>query len=100
LGLGAFSTASADPSPPMRKLRVDATDVSAHLLHVKVTLPASPGPMTLLYPKWIPGEHGPTGPVIDVAGLHVTAGGRELAWRRDPRELFAFGLDVPRGARE
>ena len=100
LGLGAFSTASADPSPPMMKLRVDATDVPAHLLHVKVTLPASPGPMTLLYPKWIPGEHGPTGPVIDVAGLHVTAGGRELAWRRDPRELFAFGLDVPRGARE
>jgi predicted metalloprotease with PDZ domain len=95
-----LSSAPAGTHAPPVRLRVDATEVPAHLLHVKLTVPASPGPLTLLYPKWIPGEHSPNGPLIDVAGLHITASGRELEWRRDPRELFAFDLEVPRGARE
>ena len=43
-------------------IRVDATDAARRLFHVQMTMPAKPGPMTLMYPEWIPGEHGPTGP--------------------------------------
>jgi len=56
------------------------------------------GPATLVYPKWIPGEHMPTGPLMQVVGLHVRAGGREIAWTRDPVDMFAFHVDVPAGA--
>lgn len=86
-------------APPMR-LHVDATDVPRHLLHARLSIPASPGALTLLYPKWIPGEHNPGGPLVDVAGFRVSAAGRELSWKRDPRELYAIRVDVPRGARE
>src|SRR5688500_15949539 len=82
------------------RVHVDATDVPRHLLHVRLAIPAGPGPLTLLYPKWIPGEHSPGGPLIDVAGLHITSGGREVPWKRDARELYAFHLDVPKGSRE
>ena len=59
-------------------LSVDATEAPRKLFHARMTMPASPGPMTLVYPKWIPGEHGPTGPIIDLAGLKITAGGKTI----------------------
>jgi predicted metalloprotease with PDZ domain len=65
-----------------------------------MTFAASPGALTLVYPKWIPGEHGPTGPITDLVGLKFTAAGRTLPWRRDPVDMYAFHLDVPPGARE
>jgi predicted metalloprotease with PDZ domain len=78
-------------------LFVDCSDARRGVFHAHVTIPAVPGPMTLVYPKWIPGEHTPTGPLMQVAGLHVRAGDRELAWTRDPVDLFAFHIDVPAG---
>ena len=81
-------------------LSLDATDAPRHVLHAKLRIPASPGPLSLLYPKWIPGEHGPTGPLQDLVGLHFRAGGQELAWRRDDVEMFEFHLTVPPGAKE
>lgn len=77
---------------------VDATDVRRGIFHSHVTMPAVAGPMTFVYPKWIPGEHTPTGPLMQVAGLHVRANGSELAWTRDPVEMFSFRVDVPQGA--
>ncbi|HET9253400.1 MAG TPA: M61 family peptidase [Candidatus Eisenbacteria bacterium] len=91
---------AATSAPPALRLRVDATDVSRHLLHARLSIPATAGPLTLLYPKWIPGEHSPSGPLIDVAGLHITSGGRDVAWKRDAKELYAFHLEVPKGSRE
>ncbi len=79
-------------------IRVDATDAARRLFHVKMTMPAKPGPMTLLYPEWIPGEHGPTGPIINMVGLQITGGGRTIAWRRDDVNMFAYHVDVPAGA--
>jgi len=79
-------------------LVVDATDAPHKLFHAREVIPADPGPLTLYYPKWIPGEHGPTGPIINLAGLQFEAGGKTLAWRRDPVDMYAFHLDVPRGA--
>jgi len=82
------------------RVRVDLTDASQNLFHTAVTLPATPGPMTLVYPKWIPGNHRPSGPIANVAGLHIRSGGQEIPWKRDPVEMYSFHVEVPKGARE
>jgi predicted metalloprotease with PDZ domain len=93
-------TARANVAAGPITLTVDATEVPRKLFHARMTMPVSPGPLTLVYPKWIPGEHGPTGPIINLAGLKFAAGGKTLAWRRDEVEMYSFHLDVPSGARE
>src|SRR6185295_2255180 len=82
--------------PPV-ELTVDATDTPRRLLHANLKIPVTPGTLRLAYPKWIPGEHGPTGPITDVAGLKITAGGKALAWRRDPVDLFVVAVEIPAG---
>ena len=79
------------------RLDVDATDVTRRLIHARLTLPVKPGALTLLYPQWIPGEHGPTGPIADLAGLKFSAGGAAIPWKRDSVNMFAIHLDVPAG---
>jgi predicted metalloprotease with PDZ domain len=79
-------------------LTVDATRNAQKILHVHEVIPASPGPATFDYPKWIPGEHGPEGPVESVTGLKFEAGGKVIPWKRDTIDLFAFHVDVPQGA--
>jgi predicted metalloprotease with PDZ domain len=80
------------------KLDVDATDAPRKILHARLQIPASPGPLTLLYPKWLPGHHAPNGPITDLVGLKMTAAGKPVEWRRDPEDMFAFTLEVPAGA--
>src|SRR3984893_15428944 len=89
-------------SPPAAAitLSVDATEAPRKLFHARMTMPVSPGPLTLVYPKWIPGEHGPTGPFVDLAGLKLSVGGKTVAWRREDVDMYAFHLEVPAGARE
>lgn len=82
------------------ELAVDARDVDHKLLHAKMRIPASPGPLTLVYPKWLPGEHGPTGPITDLVGIHLTAGGKPVEWRRDDVDMYAIRAEVPAGAHE
>jgi predicted metalloprotease with PDZ domain len=79
------------------RLDVDATEASRRLLHIHMTLPAKPGPMTLLYPEWIPGEHGPTGPIANLVGLRIKGGAQTIPWRRDSVNMYAFHIDVPAG---
>jgi len=89
------------PYPGTMKLVVDATDLDRRIMTVKQTIPvAEPGPMVLLYPEWLPGKHGPRGELEKLAGLKVTAGGKTLAWRRDPVEVYALHIDVPAGAKQ
>ena len=88
--------AFADMAPV--KLDVDATDAARGILHARLHIPASPGKLTLFYPKWIPGEHLPGGPINDVTGLQFSANGQPLNWRRDADDMFTFHLDVPAGA--
>jgi predicted metalloprotease with PDZ domain len=95
--LGAAILRGAEPSAAIR-LEVDAREAPRKILHAKLTIPAAPGPLTLLYPKWLPGEHGPTGPIADLAGVRITAGGRAIPWTRDPVEMYALHCDVPAGA--
>ena len=80
------------------KLDVDATEAARGILHARLHIPASPGPLTLFYPKWIPGEHMPSGPINDLTGLQMTANGQPLHWQRDADDMFTFYLDVPAGA--
>jgi predicted metalloprotease with PDZ domain len=94
-----LAASSALAAPPLR-LMVDAREAPRHLLHGRLILPVTPGPLTLLYPKWLPGEHSPNGPINAFVGLHFTVKGRTLPWRRDPDDPFAFHLEVPAGATE
>jgi predicted metalloprotease with PDZ domain len=76
---------------------VDATDAPRKLFRAHLTIPAAPGPMRLTYAKWIPGEHGPTGPITDLVDVRIAAHGQPIAWQRDPLDMFAFNLVVPNG---
>jgi predicted metalloprotease with PDZ domain len=95
--LGGRLAGLAAPAAPI-KLDLDATDAPRRILHARLEFPVSPGPLTLVYPKWVPGEHAPSGDISDLAGLKFTCGGRAVDWRRDPDDMFAFHLDVPAGA--
>ena len=89
--------AAGSPAPHI-SIFVDATDAPRKIFHARMTIPAKPGSLTVYYPKWIPGEHGPTGPIQDLAGLHFTAKGQELPWRRDLLDGWTFHVEVPAGA--
>ena len=84
-------------NPPI-KLEVDATDAPRYILHAHLQIPVHPGKLTLVYPKWIPGDHAPTGPITDLVGLKMSAAGKPVQWRRDDVDMYAFALDVPAGA--
>ena len=85
---------------PTVTIFVDATTAPRKIFHAKLKFPASAGDLTLYYPKWIPGEHAPDGPVIDLAGLKFSAGGKTLQWRRDLLDGFTIHVDVPAGENE
>jgi len=89
--------AAGAATPGVITLAVDASAAPDHVLHVHETFPASPGALSLSYPRWIPGEHGPTGPLTDVMNLVIVANGKRLEWRRDDVDMYAVHLDVPRG---
>jgi predicted metalloprotease with PDZ domain len=90
--------AAAAPSGPAPiRLAVDATQAPQKILHAHMQIPVQPGPLTLYYPEWIPGEHMPDGPIINVAGMKFTGGNQTIPWRRDLVEMFSIHLDVPAG---
>ncbi|HYL26531.1 MAG TPA: PDZ domain-containing protein [Candidatus Nitrosotalea sp.] len=79
-------------------LTVDASRAADGIMEVRERIPAAPGDFTIVYPKWIPGEHGPTGPLNDLAEVRISANGTPLDWRRDATDLYAFHVPVPAGA--
>ncbi|MET0290385.1 MAG: tetratricopeptide repeat protein [Pseudoxanthomonas sp.] len=86
--------------PGTVKLEIDATDTLRRVFRVRETIPVQAGPVTLLYPEWIPGNHRPSGQIEKVAGLVITANGKRLAWTRDQYDVYAFKVDVPQGVTE
>src|SRR6201985_3913771 len=74
------------------QLSVDVTDAPRKIIHAVEIMPITPGEHTLVYPKWIPGEHGPTGPIDDLTGLAFTANGQQIPWRRDDVDMYAFHI--------
>jgi predicted metalloprotease with PDZ domain len=87
----------AQGTAPTVKISVDASEVTRRMVHARLEIPASPGSLTLYYPQWIPGEHGPTGPINELMGLKFTAHGQILAWRRDLLDGWTFHVEVPPG---
>ncbi|MDE3181123.1 MAG: M61 family peptidase, partial [Acidobacteriota bacterium] len=79
------------------QLSVDATQAPMRIIHTSMVMPVTPGPLTLYYPKWIPGEHAPDGPIANLTGLKISAGSQAIPWRRDLVDMFAFHLTVPEG---
>jgi predicted metalloprotease with PDZ domain len=94
-----FTTlARADGAAPTPiAIDLDATAAPTGVLHAHLDIPATTGTLTLAYPKWIPGEHGPGGPLSQVVGLRFSGGGKALTWRRDDLDIFVFHVDVPPG---
>jgi predicted metalloprotease with PDZ domain len=88
---------AAGPAPHIT-IALDATEAPRKIFHARMTIPTIGGALTLYYPKWIPGEHGPTGPIQGLAGLKFTANGQILKWRRDRLDGWTIHVDVPTGA--
>lgn len=99
LGLLAFASPVCAADQPPIEVEVDLTSVLRRVVHAKVTIPANPGPLTLHYPKWIPGTHGPIGPISEQAGLRVMAGDKVIAWKRDDVDTHTIAITVPEGAK-
>ena len=95
-----FSFLSSFVGAQSMQVVVDLTDAPRNLYHSQLTIPVKPGPLTLVYPKWIPGNHRPSGPIANVTGVKMEAGGQTLVWERDPVDMYAFHVDVPAGANE
>ncbi|TLY59699.1 MAG: M61 family peptidase, partial [Gammaproteobacteria bacterium] len=96
--LALLAAAAGVAAAPPITLEVDARDVTRAIQHAHLVIPVHPGPLTLAYPKWIPGEHAPDGPITQLVSLEISAGGTSLPWRRDPLDAFLFRVEVPRGA--
>ena len=88
--------AQTTPANPIR-ISVDLTEAPRKLLHAEMTIPVKPGPLTLLYAKWIPGEHMPDGPIDNLAGLFIYGNGQAIRWVRDDVNMYAIHLTVPDG---
>jgi predicted metalloprotease with PDZ domain len=95
LALGFPSLLEAQ-KPPIQ-ITADLSDAPRKLYHAEVDIPVQPGPVSLTTPKWIPGNHRPTGPVDDISGVVFTANGKVLPWRRDDEDLYQFHVTVPAG---
>src|SRR5258706_2035993 len=88
------------PFPGTMTLDIDATDTRRGIFTTRETLTGvDAGHMVLLFPKWLPGDHSPTGQLDKLVGLHIRSNGKEIAWTRDPVDVFAFHIDVPAGAK-
>jgi predicted metalloprotease with PDZ domain len=92
--LVGFSAAQNGPIT----LNVDAREAPRRIFHARLSFPVSAGPLTLYYPKWLPGNHRPTGPIANVTGLRFSAGGQVIPWNRDDVDMYAFHVSVPAGA--
>ena len=105
-GASAQQLASSIPQPQdvaypgTIKLEVDASNLSQRIIRVKETIPAQAGPLTLLYPMWVPGGHSPRNSLDKIAGITFKANGQKLDWKRDPLDVAAFHINVPAGVTE
>jgi predicted metalloprotease with PDZ domain len=82
------------------RISLDLTDAPRNIYHAHLNIPAKAGEMTLVFPKWIPGNHRPSGPISALTGIRMEAAGHALAWQRDAVDMFAFRVGVPAGVRE
>src|ERR1700684_2328797 len=92
---GATCASAQDPSAPAMALVVDETQAARRIAFVHEEIRVQPGALALAYPRWIPGEHGPTGPIQQMAALRIRSGNLTLPWTRDPEEIYTIHVEVP-----
>jgi predicted metalloprotease with PDZ domain len=92
----ALLAASAFAQKPIQ-ITADLSDAPRKVYHADIDIPVKPGVVSLTTPKWIPGNHRPTGPVDEITGVVFTANGKMLPWRRDDEDLYQFHVTVPAG---
>jgi predicted metalloprotease with PDZ domain len=98
LVLGTIRCATATPAATASAIvDVDAREAPRGIMTAHLRLPVNAGPLTLVYPKWLPGRHSPAGPLTSLGGPRFTANGRSLAWHRDAVDMNAFSVEIPRG---
>lgn len=100
VGIFLLATPALSLSGPTISIAVDATEAPRKIIHAKLRIPAAPPTLTLYYPKWLPGEHAPTGPVTDLTGLRFSAGGKTLKWRRALSDGWTINVEIPAGVNE
>jgi len=98
LMLSFAGSAQAQTANKPIRIAVDLRDATKYIFHAKLEFPVKEGALTLVYPKWIPGDHAPTGPIVDLTGLKFRAGEKEIPWLRDNVDMYAFHCNVPAGA--
>ena len=93
--------AAADtPYPGTMTIDIDATDVTRGIFSIRQTIPvAKTGDFVLLFPKWVPGGHTPRNEIEKMVGLKIVGGGKDIPWTRDPVDVYAFHLDIPKGVK-
>lgn len=85
---------------------IDLRDLPRKLVHAELTLPLTSTTkdrrkVAIWYPKWVPGSHGPGGPIANIAGLKIEdSQGNLLPWVRTPGEVYRLEVEVPRHADE
>lgn len=95
VAIGRGDLAAQSTSVPTMTLLVDETQAFRRIAFVHEQIRVQPGPIALAYPRWIPGEHGPTGPIENFAALRVHSGEVTLHWTRDPEDINTIRIDVP-----
>jgi predicted metalloprotease with PDZ domain len=95
VAMTAVATSAQDKSAPAMTLVVDETQAARRVAFVHEEIRVRPGTLRLAYPRWIPGEHGPTGPVQQIAALRVRSGSTTLSWTRDPEDIYTIQVEVP-----
>lgn len=95
VAITAVATSAQDRSAPAMTLVVDETQAARRIAYVHEEIRVRPGMLALAYPRWIPGEHGPTGPVQQFAALRVRSAKAALPWTRDPDDIYTIHVEVP-----
>ena len=91
--LSCVAAENTGPAPGPVVLAVSLPDPGQKLLYVHEVMPVTPGPLTLYYPKWIPGDHSPDGPINDVMGLEFSANGKRISKLCSGRRSKRFAVD-------
>jgi len=100
LVLGSLASAGPLLFAQSIRLHVDLTDAPRNIYHARLSIPAKPGAITLVFPKWIPGNHRPSGPIAGLTGIRMEAAGKPLVWQRDQVDMYAFHAVVPESANQ
>ena len=95
--LGLALTGAVSLSAQTIKLHVDLTDAPRNIYHAHLQIPVQVGDTSLVFPKWIPGNHRPSGPLAGLTGLRMQAAGHSIPWRRDDVDMYQFHITIPSG---